>query len=344
MSKKSNFLGDFSSVNCTCNILDKEQSGYNYIRFMYDRTNQMFEYSGLPDSIPAYMLELYLQLNGHVCITEVNGTLYALPGNLGGAPDPYYRDTLYVVANPGLGYSASLKILNRMSPFGSQDSQGECILVKNDTLMNGLLYLNSRYATQLAENDVSIRSAQINARHQVFISAGTDREVEAANKYLESLEAGKITAVGEQPFLDGIKAANISVQSANTVIQLIELQQYLKASWFNEIGLNANFNMKREYLSEEELQASTDVLLPLIDDMLRCRQEAISLVNETYGTNITVDKNSAWENKQREIDTAHEQAIAEIDSEEGKERAEDGQEEPEEKPKEKEEGDEDATS
>ena len=121
-------------------------------------------------------------------------------------------------------------------------------------------------------------------------------------------------AVADQTFLDGVKVNNVSVQGANSIIQLIELQQYLKASWYNEIGLNANFNMKREYLSEEELRASTDVLLPLIDDMLRCRKEAIDKVNSEYGTNITVDKNSAWENKQKELDTAQEQADADVEA------------------------------
>ena len=103
------------------------------------------------------------------------------------------------------------------------------------------------------------------------------------------------------------------MQGANTIIQLIELQQYLKASWYNEIGLNANFNMKREYLSEEEIRSSTDVLLPLIDDMLRCREEAVSLVNSTFGTSIGVKKNSAWENKQDELDTEQEQKEADVD-------------------------------
>ena len=311
MSKKSLFDSIVTQLGCTCqcDILDKETSKYNYILTMFDRTNQMFEYDGLPDTIPAEMLELFLQLNGHVCITEKNGNLYTLCGGLGGAPDPYYRATLYVVANPALGYSASLRILNHLDPFGDQSSHGQCVLIKNDTLMNGLLYMSSRYATQLAENDVSIRSAQINSRQQAFISAGTDSDVASAQQYIKDLEAGKIAAVAENQFLDGIKAQNLSVQSANVIIQLIELQQYLKASWFNEIGLNANFNMKREYLSEEELQSSTDVLLPLIDDMLRCREEAFDLVNSTYGTNIKVKKNSAWENKQKEIET--EQAVKE---------------------------------
>lgn len=313
MSKKSRYTGQWSGIDCTCDILDKGRSIYNYVQLMFDRTNQMFEYTGLPDTIPAYMLELYLQINGHVCVTEVNGNLYALPGGLGGAPDPYYRPTLYVVANPGLGYSASLDIVNHLPPFGTQSSQGKCVLVKNDTNIRGLFYLFSRYATELAENDVSIRCAQINSRQQTFIAANTDKQIASANAYLDNLEKGKVTAVGDQAFLDGITAINVSTQSANSIIQLIELQQYLKASWYNEIGLNANFNMKREYLSEEEIRASTDVLLPLIDDMLRCREEAISVINSTYGTNITVAKNSAWENKQDEVSTEQDKAEAEVD-------------------------------
>ena len=317
MSKKSLYTGDWSGIDCTCDILDKRRSIYNYVMLMFDRTNQMFEYKGLPDTVPAYMLELYLQLNGHVCITEVKGNLYALPGGLGGAPDPYYRPTLYVLANPGLGYSASLSIENHLPPFAKQDTQGKCVLVRNDTNLRGLFYLFSRYATELAENDVSIRCAQINSRQQTLVTAETDAQIASANAYYDNLEKGKITAVGAKSFLDGIKAANVSVQGANSIIQLIELQQYLKASWYNEIGLNANFNMKREYLSEEELRASTDVLLPLIDDMLRCRKDAIEVVNSVYGTSISVDKNSAWENKQEELNTAQEQADADVDATRG---------------------------
>ena len=319
MANKSRYTGDWSGIDCTCDILDKKRSIYNYVMLMFDRTNQMFEYNGLPDTIPAYMLELYLQINGHVCVTEHEGSLYALPGGLGGAPDPYYRPTLYVTANPGLGFSKSLKILNHLPPFNKeQSSQGECVLIRNDTNLRGLFYLFSRYATELAENDVSIRSAQINSRQQTLIAANTDRQIASANAYYDNLEKGKIVAVGDQAFLDGINVTNVSTQGANSIIQLIELQQYLKASWYNEIGLNANFNMKREYLSEEELRTSADVLLPLVDDMLRCRQDAISVINSTYGTNISVDKNSAWDNKQEEIDTEQELAEAEVDSEEAK--------------------------
>ena len=317
MGSKSRYTGDWSALDCRCDILDKRKSIYNYVLMMFDRTNQMFEYKGLPDTIPAHMLELYLQINGHIGWLEWNGKLYALPGGWGGAPDPYYRPTIYIVANPALGGSHDCKIVNHLPPFDETvwSTKPDCVLMRNDTNMRGLFYLFSRYATELSENDISIRSAQINSRQQSIIAASTDREIASARAYIKALEDGKLEAVMDQAMATkGIRATNVSVQSANVIIQLIELQQYLKASWYNEIGLNANFNMKREYLSEEELMAQTDTLIPLIDDMLRCRKEAIEVVNSTFGTSISVEKNSAWENKQKELETEQEYKEAQVES------------------------------
>ena len=319
MGSKSRYTGDWSALDCRCDILDKRNSIYNYVLMMFDRTNQMFEYKGLPDTIPSHMLELYLQINGNCAITEVGGNLFALPGELGGPPDPYDRPTLFVSAIPGLrdgdhSFSKMMKVVNHLDPFSRIKYQGECVLVKNDTLMEGMIYTFSRYAVQLTENDISIRSAQINARAHVNITAETDAEARSAKEYLKALEAGKLEIVMGQAMMDSLKVQNISVTSANTIIQLIELQQYLKASWYNEIGLNANFNMKREYQSEEELQANTDVLLPWVDNMLSCRKAAMEAVNKKYNTNITVEKNSSWENKQKERDVEHEVKEAEVES------------------------------
>ena len=312
-------------MDCTCDILDKKKSVMKYVFTMFNRTNQMFEWTGLPETIPAEIMELYLQLNGQCAITEVGGKLFAIPGGLGGPPDPYFRPTVYIAAIPGLrdgdhSFSRSMKIVNHLDPFASIETHGKCVLVKNDTLMEGMLYMYARYATQLTENDVSIRSAQINARAHVNIVAENDKDAASAKAYVAGLEAGKIEVIMGRALMDSIKTANLSMNSANVIIQLIELQQYLKASWYNEIGLNANFNMKREYQSEEELQANTDVLLPLVDNMLECRQRAADSVNSTYGTKISVKKNSSWENKQEERDVQQETKEAEKDAiEEGKE-------------------------
>ena len=73
------------------------------------------------------------------------------------------------------------------------------------------------------------------------------------------------------------------------------------------MGLNANYNMKREAINADEAQMNNDALYPLVDDMLRCRQEGIEKVNEMFGTDIRVDFNSVWDIKQEELEAIPEQ-------------------------------------
>lgn len=269
---------------------DKGLCVNNHIRYMLARTQSMFRYERLPETIPARDLELMLQCNGNVCITDKPGQLYAFTGGMGGAPDAYYRPTIYTVANPALSFNDSLKI-------------GEdCIVIANDSLFTGLLPLMRRYATALTENELSMRLVTINSRQASTISAGDDKTLKAAEKYLKDLEDGKPAAIGEAAFFDGVKVQPYgNAGYTNAIVSLIEHEQYLKASWFNDMGLNANYNMKREAINSNESQLNDDMLLPLIDDMLKQRREGLEKVNAKYGTNITVDFASSWKDNAQEL-------------------------------------------
>ena len=72
------------------------------------------------------------------------------------------------------------------------------------------------------------------------------------------------------------------------------MHQQLRGAFDNEIVLNSNFNMKREALGDGESSLNEDSLLPLCDEMLRCRQEDFDKVNEMFGTNIKVEFDSSW--------------------------------------------------
>lgn len=302
---KLRFLGDpDGSVNCTCDILDKLGSTFNYVQYMFDRTNRMFKYNNLPDTIPEPMLEYMLQIYGSVAIISHNGDLYAMRCNFGGPPDPYYRPTQAVVANPALNIGETYRIVNHLPPFERVvwEQMPPCVRFLNDSQIQGLLPLFARYATQMAENDVSIRSAQINLRQQSIIAADDGPEIESAQAYLKALERGELASIQRRSFVGSIEVLNASTGQSNTIIQLIELQQYLKASWYNEIGLNSNFNMKRQYMSADEINSSADIMLPLIDNMFSSRQQAVESINKEFGTNISVDKDSAWQKKQIQAD------------------------------------------
>lgn len=273
-------------------VTDKQKSIQAYMKYMVIRLQKMFKYKNLPETIPQEVLEYYLLVNGVCVIAKDKGTsqLFALTGNLGGMQDAYYRPTKYIVSNPGLSLTKEYEIGK------------DCVLMRNDSMWEGLYPLLARYATMLAENLITMRSADIMLRVMAMLTAPDDKTKIAAEAYLSKLEEGKFGVISENRFLDGVKMQSPPSNNGSYLTQFIELHQYLKGSFFNEIGLNANFNMKREAIGEGESSLNEDSLLPLCQSMLQCRQEDVEKVNNMYGTNIEVEFDSAWANKLMEIE------------------------------------------
>ena len=285
---------------------DKGKCIDNKISYMLARTQSMFEYKNLPDTMNSRIIELYLQVNGNICITDINqdiidksghpelkSGLYCFTGGLGGEYDVYYIPTIYTVSNPYLNFSKNLKI------------DTDCIVIPSDAMYYGLMPMFKKYATALTENEISMNIATIVLRLQALISAGDDNTKKSAEKYLNDLVAGKLGVIAENGFLDNsLKVTPYSTTGSHSTIQnIIELEQYLRATWFNDLVLNANYNMKRESLNSVESQLNDDALLPLVNNMLQCRKDGFKKVNEKYGTNITVELNSSWKSNADAIDT-----------------------------------------
>lgn len=277
-------------LNVRGSVTDKDARRYDYVAYMLDRTQQMFVYNRLPETIPAREFELLLQVNGFAGIAKASGKLYAFFGGLGGVPDEYYRPTEFIVNNPALKFAANLKI------------DDDCVIIRNDDMYAGLMPMFSKYAELLAENDITFRTASINGRLASIISAGDTRTAEAAKKYLADIEDGKLGVIAESAFLDGVRVQPAGERVRGTIIDWIEYHQYLKASWFNDLGIEANYNMKREALNSNEVKLNIKALLPLAENMLNCRKEGVEKVNAMFGTNITVDFASVWEDTQEELD------------------------------------------
>lgn len=281
-------------------VTDKRLSAKSYMRYMVIRLQKMFKYENLPESIPHEMLEYYLLMNGSCFITKVENKLYAFVGGFGGEPDVYYRPTRYTIANPALRYSSYNEISTDAPPTGAEFTYkvGEDgVLVRNDSLWVGLTPLMSRYCTLMAENAVTVRSADIMLRVIAMLTAPDDSTKIAAEAYLKKLEKGELGVIAENRFFDGVKMQSPPSNNGSYLTQFIELQQYLKGSFYNEIGLNANFNMKREAIGKGESSLNEDSLLPLCEDMLKCRKEDMKRVSDLFGINpsISVEFDSAWQ-------------------------------------------------
>ena len=262
-----------------------------------DRLQSLFVYDGLPEEVPAKWLEHYLMTNGTCIFTKLDDKYYALVGNPADQCNAYYVPLKYVVANPWIklpdGNTLSKEFITEDTKYFGSELKQDCVLMRNDTYAVGLLPMIYRYCKKIVENDITMELASILARATINISAADDRTKASAEAWLSNLIDGKLGIMSETAFIEGLNVREFK-EVADCLIPLIEYHQYTKASFLNDIGLNANYNMKREAINSNESNLNDDMLRPFIDDMLKMREEAIEEINKMYDLNISVSFNSAW--------------------------------------------------
>lgn len=263
-------------------VKTKDVAVTSFIEHTLAITQSMFKYDGLPESIPQVELERLLQEDGKCAIAKVGDALYALGGSTGGEQDAYGRQLDYIVANPWLK-------LNKTFRIGS-----DCVLMENDTNGQSLLPIIGKYAVLYTDGLISLNTASILTRITMLISASDDKTKQSADEFLKKILNGDFSVIGENSFFKGVSLQTASVSNSQYINQLVELVQYYRASMLNELGLNANYNMKRERLNLGEVSMNVDVLLPYVENMLNSRREALAQVNDMFGTDIRVDLNSSW--------------------------------------------------
>ena len=269
-----------------------------YIKDTLIRTQKMFNYNNLPKTIPKEQLELLLQRNGYAVITKVNGELYAFYGGLGGEPNEYYLPTIATVANPALKFSKSMII------------DKECVVIKNDVMFMGLMPLIQSTSYLLAQADISFKYALINGRMKAIVTAPNDEVKASLDEMFRQIEKGSsLKVVVDDDLMNELKVSPYG--SNDNGIDIIELKQYIIGSFYQKLGIQSNFNMKREALNSAESALNDDILYPLIDEMLEERQKGIEKINELYGTNISVELSSVW----KQLRDQEEQAVNNEDKE-----------------------------
>ena len=277
MSKKDITYNAFQK-----HVKDKDVFVNDFISRSLCMLSKMFVYKGLPDTIPPVEMEHILQVNGVVGISEVNGNLYALQGNTGGELDMYCRPTQYVVANPYLG-------LNKTYTIGE-----DIAIIRNTPNSDSLLPTIGKYAVLMCDGVITLNLASVLSRISFLISASDEKTKQSADLFLNKILQGDFSIIGENAFFKGVNMQTPPTGSNALIGQLIELLQYYRATFLQDVGINANYNMKRERLNTAELETNVDVLLPYVDCMLQERVNGVEQVNKMFGTNISVTLGSSW--------------------------------------------------
>lgn len=251
------------------------------------KTMKIFEYEGLPETIPQRELEKILQLCDFAYWLKKDEKIYVFWGGLGGQPNEYYQPTDFIVANPYLKFFKVVKV------------NEEGVLMWNDYVHRNVLYfMMRRYAELMAECDITLRFGLINDRILSVFFASNDTLKAGVTQFMKDVEDGeKLGAIVGDDWKDeegGLNVKEYRKANSQDLKNIMELQQYLKASFLNDIGLQANYNMKRESINESESAMNEESLKPFVDDMLQNRQDALKKINEQFGTNITVRYSSSW--------------------------------------------------
>lgn len=266
---------------------------------------QMFTAEGLPDTIPYRDYEHILQTHGYVIIADVPGKgLYAFGDEIGGEYNPYYLPTKAIIANPALEFYAERTIGK------------DCVVIRNDSMYMGMLPMYNRYASLITDALITLRMACINKRSSFTFTASDERGKQSAETWLKRLTDGKYSVIDSDELFRAVDVKPTG--GVDTLTGLIEYINYLSAKWDNDIGINANYNLKRSELHTAEVQLNEYALLPLVDDMYMSRVTGWDEVNKMFGTNVQIQYNSVWrmtrDNEEVEEDVQEDEIQAGADS------------------------------
>lgn len=305
--------------NRLCKEYEGAQNSVIFYNFL-PKLISMFEWEGLPDSIPHDYLEFYLHTGYCGIHKSKDGSKWiATDGTIGGSPDEYGRGNTYNFAVPE--YSGEYKI-DGLSGDGIEIGQN-CIF--NFSLFPYILHI----CKILEKADSNLATALTTSDLTDIWEVDTDADKKQIERLIEQRKKGEssIFVRGKnnelQEFLNTQKEPALreyipSAKGDATYIPMI-LQAYddLFARLCREVGINIANKMKKAQVQESELNGYENYSQVLIHSMYLARKDFAERVNAMTGLNISVEVSEAF----RE-DPAEEIASEEPEKEQSEEQSE----------------------
>lgn len=263
------------------NLTDKHGLLKQFKDAQLNKSLTMFEWNNLPETLPSVELEKMLQINGYAIIAKYKGELYAFQGGFSGQ-DVYNRPTKVIVNNPALQNNSTYTI------------NEDCVVIMNDDMKQGLIKIYEYFGQRLIENQITMLMTDYNLRMPFTISSSDDATTQSAKEYLNKIIDGSLGVIGEQKLFKALSVTPTNNKTTASFADLYGYQQFIIAQLNNTIGLATNNNMKRERLTTNEIEINKNASYPLVDNMLKNRQQAVEKINSMFGLDITVGYSSIW--------------------------------------------------
>lgn len=269
-------------------------NGFNYwFNKLLGYCMGMFEYGGLPDSLPARQIEINLLLTGHCTIFRDDNDLVTCGTTLYDY-DKYYDPTRAVFAQPKL----------KSKTLYLQGESKNAVVIYNSDLQNNVLYFPtdgglltfiSRYARRLADIESTENIYSVNMRLSAFPVGGDDSIIASIKKFFSQLALGRREVIADNAIIQQFRTVDVvKGATSDKLNDIIQARDKVLEQFFRDIGVKFFADNKRAQMTDEEVESNDQMLIISPDEMLRKRKEGIEKVNAFFGTKITVKLNDKF--------------------------------------------------
>ena len=273
-------------------IRNRLVSMQNRLEYLHVKVLEIFHYTNLDLTLPKRILESRLTQDGFSVAYEHEGNLYCTQTMPSGKEDVYgeCHEVHFTHSNEG----ESIPMVRTIGV--------DAVMVRNDAALIGLDPLLTEFALMESQANITVLDNFMTLRTNRIIQAKDESSYASALEYEQQIRDGAPAVIMAEEFdaMEGINVHSTPIPS-NAASQTIELFQYISSRYYSELGIVLNNNMKSQYVNEAEMSKSTG--MPLIYNMLACRQEAIDEINALFGRDIKVCLSEEW-NDELEKDSA----------------------------------------
>lgn len=288
-----NRLKKRENVDCIADNTKVAEGFVYWFNKLFDVCINMFNYENLPPSLPAREIEtcLMLQSDGHATVfyNPRFGVICAWSELYG--YNLYYKPTHVTFAQPVLG-------------SGTLEIGRDCEVIYNNSLESGYYTYNadsglrsflSRYARALADIDSTIAIYTINKRASDYPIAKNEKTRQSLISFYKKLKEGTTDIISDDFIMEAFKTIDRGqVATSDKLNDLLLAKDKILEQFFRDLGIRF-YNPKKAQVNNEEIEATTQLLVINTDDMLKARQEGIERVNKHFGLNIKVNLNDKFD-------------------------------------------------
>lgn len=240
-----------------------------------------------PESIDDTFLKFCIFVNGKATFFRTDdtdgGELRALNGVPAETPDIYYMPVSMIIENPTFSKVYNLK-------RGEECEVVYCRQIDRYTGggdTGGLGSLIRLTAQLMADNMLSLNVAQKNTRLSTAIAADDEATKRSAEEAMRAMYAGEPFKVIMSNLVSNLQGIPVNVTTTNRyLIDLIQVQQYILAHFYEQIGLQTHDQMKKERLITDEINDNVDLSIYNIYGIIESINEGLDRVNAMFGTDM----------------------------------------------------------